>query len=426
MSSSPAAPPPPNYQPLADASAAASRENAQIARDQLQWAKDQYAENKPYSDRIKAKLETTLDESSANARKDRARYEDIYQPLEDKAANEANTYASDENKERMRGRAMGTVGTAFDAAGDAARRSLEGFGVDPSSTRMAALDIGVKASRAAAQAAAANNSDLAVEDRGRAMRDNAINVGKGYPGQVIGSQGVGTGAGGSGVGAQNSTYSAAAPALGNPTAFAGLSNQALGTWGNVLSNMYSTQMQGFAAQQNSSSGVGAALGGLAGLAGAVAPMLSDERVKENIKPVGKTKDGQTIYVYNFKGENKPQMGLLAQEVEKKHPEAVATNNAGLKMVDYREATRFANGGYVDPSLSPSGGAQTDDVPASVNGSAEPKAAIDVGEFVMPERTTSYYGTKFMTGLIEKADKAMGMAPQPIGPSPGVRQAALPV
>ena len=65
--------------------------------------------------------------------------------------------------------------------------------------------------------------------------------------------------------------------------------------------------------------------------------LSDERAKENIEPVGKTNDGQTIYRYNYKGSPKTEIGLIAQEVEKKHPEAVASLG-DIKMVDYEAAT----------------------------------------------------------------------------------------
>lgn len=49
---------------------------------------------------------------------------------------------------------------------------------------------------------------------------------------------------------------------------------------------------------------------------------SDRRLKENIEPIGKLFDGQKVYRYNFKGDNKTQIGLMAQEVEKRHPDAV--------------------------------------------------------------------------------------------------------
>lgn len=98
-------------------------------------------------------------------------------------------------------------------------------------------------------------------------------------------------------------------------------------------------------------GLGMAGAGMLGQLGAFAPLLalSDERAKENIHSVGKTHDGQNIYRFNYKGDPQTHVGLIAQEVEKKHPEAVH-NIAGLKHVDYDAATedsiKRANGGVV--------------------------------------------------------------------------------
>src|SRR5262245_37847581 len=80
-------------------------------------------------------------------------------------------------------------------------------------------------------------------------------------------------------------------------------------------------------------------------------LLSDERAKENIEPVGKTFDGQTIYRFTYKGDptGAVHMGLLAQEVEGVEPAAVGQTGGGMKTVDYRaateEAVRQAQGGY---------------------------------------------------------------------------------
>ena len=69
--------------------------------------------------------------------------------------------------------------------------------------------------------------------------------------------------------------------------------------------------------------------------------FSDERLKENVKEVGKTFDGQPIYSYNYKGGDKrQQIGLMAQEVEGKHPDAVGLAG-GYKTVDYGKATSDA-------------------------------------------------------------------------------------
>lgn len=78
-------------------------------------------------------------------------------------------------------------------------------------------------------------------------------------------------------------------------------------------------------------------------------LFSDERLKEDIEQVGETFDGQPIYRYRFRGSPKTQIGLMAQDVEDVHPEAVG-HFGDLKMVDYERATDdavregFADGG----------------------------------------------------------------------------------
>ncbi len=83
-------------------------------------------------------------------------------------------------------------------------------------------------------------------------------------------------------------------------------------------------------------------GGGAGGAGALAGMLalSDKRTKENIAEVGELHDGQPVYSFNYIGDERPQIGLMAQEVERVRPEAVH-DIGGVKFVDYAKATRGA-------------------------------------------------------------------------------------
>lgn len=68
--------------------------------------------------------------------------------------------------------------------------------------------------------------------------------------------------------------------------------------------------------------------------------FSDEHLKHNKRPIGKTFDGQTLYSYQMHGDPRTHVGLMAQEVEKKHPEAVGLA-AGYKTVDYGQATKEA-------------------------------------------------------------------------------------
>jgi hypothetical protein len=89
------------------------------------------------------------------------------------------------------------------------------------------------------------------------------------------------------------------------------------------------------------SGVGSGLGSLGSGLGSMFAMFSDERLKDDIAPVGKLFDGQNVYSYRYKGDDTPRIGLMAQEVEKRTPEAVV-EIGGYKAVDYGRATEFAS------------------------------------------------------------------------------------
>lgn len=76
-----------------------------------------------------------------------------------------------------------------------------------------------------------------------------------------------------------------------------------------------------------------ALGGLFGLGAAALPLLSDRRLKTDIRKVGKTDDGLNVYTYRYITGGPVQMGVMADEVEKVKPEAVGEIN-GFKAVNY--------------------------------------------------------------------------------------------
>jgi hypothetical protein len=99
------------------------------------------------------------------------------------------------------------------------------------------------------------------------------------------------------------------------------------------------QSQEYSKTEQQQSPLQSLLGGASLLTGLFGK-LSDVRAKENVEKVGEMNDGQNVYAYNYKGDH-PQnreLGLLAQEVEKVRPEAVATGPDGLKRVDYAAAT----------------------------------------------------------------------------------------
>ncbi len=60
--------------------------------------------------------------------------------------------------------------------------------------------------------------------------------------------------------------------------------------------------------------------------------LCDVRAKENISEVGKLKNGLPIYKFNYKGDNKTHLNVMAQDVEEVNPSAVTEIN-GFKYIN---------------------------------------------------------------------------------------------
>ena len=127
------------------------------------------------------------------------------------------------------------------------------------------------------------------------------------------------------------------------TDIAGITQQGF----NNQMGLYNQQL----AQQNAMMGGLFGLGGAALMGpfgGALGPgmktasgwALSDRRVKTDIKKVGKLDSGLPIYKYRYKGGGLQQLGVMAQDVEKVQPEAVA-DIGGVKAVDYAAVTAAA-------------------------------------------------------------------------------------
>ncbi len=82
-------------------------------------------------------------------------------------------------------------------------------------------------------------------------------------------------------------------------------------------------------------GIGGMIGGVAsGLASNPAIFASDERLKKNIKKIGKTSEGLGVYEYDYIDGHGPYVGVMAQEVAKIKPEALGPTVAGYMTVDY--------------------------------------------------------------------------------------------
>jgi len=337
------APKPPNYKPLIEASKESAKMAYDLAKEQQAWAEKTYYENKDVSDIVVDKALGALDRQEADAARARDRYQQLFEPLEEQLAYDADTYASPERQEFEAGKAEADVAAQFEQARKTAAERLEGYGVDPSQTRQGALDLGTRIAEAAAQASAGNQSRQNTEAVGRQLRSEAINVGRGYPGQIAAST---AGAGASGNQAANTglaTTASGAQTMGTGMGWQGLGNNAIAGWGNILNAGYQNQMAQYNADQQSSSGFGGLLGNVIG-----------------------------SFLPGF-----AEGGAIPEE----------------------------EGTYLPEEMSPSGGAIPDDIPAEIEGGGP--AQLNAGEFIVPKDVVKWLGEKGMQNFILKARKEMG-------------------
>jgi hypothetical protein len=276
------APPAPNYQPIATSDLQAAQLAAQTSSAQLDFARQQYADQAPYTQAymksMAGVMQSDIDsQKAAQAQAGQAQdyYKQTYQPIETQFAQEAQAYNTPAQAAQASAAAQGDVATAFGGQRQAALQSLESYGIDPSQTRYGALDLGTRISQAAAQSAAGTQSALNSKATGLALQGEAINIGRGYPGQIAQSYSTATGAGqgavgagGAGVNAGIGTSTAYGNMMGSPAQWAGLQQSGLGGAANALNMGYQNQMSAFNANtaiaQNQASGIGSLVG--AGLA----------------------------------------------------------------------------------------------------------------------------------------------------------------
>jgi hypothetical protein len=256
----------PDYTPVAAANKEAAEISATVAREQLAWAREQYTQDREVTQQfLDVMLPNMVRESEAGQR-ERERYQEVFQPVEDMLVQEAKDYASPERMALEAGKAQADVAQAFDAQRRGALATLESYGVDPSLARAGALDRSARVSQAAMSAGAANSARTQVENVSRALRGEVINIGRGYPGSIAQAYNTAQQAGGGAVQANLQTTASGANTMGTGMQWTGLQSGFLNNWGQNLASQGQTWAAGQQARSQAIAGIGAAVGGLAGLA----------------------------------------------------------------------------------------------------------------------------------------------------------------
>lgn len=244
----------------------AAEKQYQLGKEQLDWAKDVYKEYQPYV--LEGTKQSLEDQkwSSQTARDQYDFYTDTYKPLEKEYVDQARSWDTPERREQMAGQAQAAVASQFEQARTAAAQQLEAFGVDPSSTRYAALDLGTRTQQAAAAAGAGTKAIQDVEMQGMGLKSQAINTGRGYQQNVNQTVGTGSSAGAAGTGGLTSFFGTSSNAMTAPVAWFNAGNQAQGNAITAFNNSYRNPIY---AQQINQQGQQGMMSGISGLMNSV-------------------------------------------------------------------------------------------------------------------------------------------------------------
>ena len=330
---------------------AAALQQAALSKEQLDWAKQIYAESAP--DRAKAieragevsDAQLALMKQSGDISQDYYDYQKgTFRPLEQGIVDDSINFDTAARRDSEAAQAQADIGSAGDAARISLARDLASRGGDVNSGNFTASLANAGVREAAAKAGAGNAARKNVELQGYARKMDAANLGRSLASNQATSAGLALNAGNASAG--NAASVGNITAQGNQIMNQGYSGAqsglagAAGTYGN-LANIN--------ARANNNSGAWGALGGVAGqFAGSktgsdligkgLTWAMSDKNAKKNIKPVS----GQAslaalrkIPVKNWdykesQGDGKNHTGPMAQDVRKSLGDATAP---GGKMID---------------------------------------------------------------------------------------------
>lgn len=322
-------PPPPDYGPLAQASRESAEIMAGLGREQLDFARQQYAEMSPLAQRIAESQISGMDTASRIAEEERA-YGLQFRPAEERLLAQAMEFDTPAARERFAQQAAADASRAFGTTQGMTSRNLSRMGVGPGSgaamSQMNQNALGLASMRAGAMTGARTMAD----DRANALLTGASALGRGQVQTTLGAMGLSSQLGSAG------QQSAMAPGnqfmqgfgAGASTIGSGQQMQLSGL-GNILGSQTSVFNAGQAAQ-------GELTGALLGIGAAYAGRPSDRRLKQDIELVGR--DERTmlpLYEYAYKSDpSRRFIGVMADEVEAYMPEAVGEDENGYKFVNY--------------------------------------------------------------------------------------------
>lgn len=256
--------------------------------------------------------------------------------VQDRLVADANKFDENQRADVLARQAGADASIAISRARESSARDLARRGIMPGTGR--ADDTALVLGEAATKAGAMNTARRAARQEGYALTDRATNALAGYPAMSMQAtgQGASIAAGGASV-AAGGVNVINAGAAGMSSGY-GQAASVAGQMGANATGMFNAQASFKNAQDQiatSSDPFNTILGAAAGAA--TTKFMSDPRLKTGVVPVGRDeRTGLTLYEFAYIGatDGKRYRGVMADEVERNYPEAVAYDDLGFASVDY--------------------------------------------------------------------------------------------
>jgi hypothetical protein len=290
-----------------------------LGREQLQFARDQYAEMKPFTTRLATSLADAQQEQMAQARDYYDYQRDTFRPVEQGLVRQAQEFDTEAYRQQLASKAMADAAKAFQGSQGVMMREATRRGVNPASGAFGAASNANAMGLAAMQTGAANQARQQAEQLGFARKLDVVGLGRNLAGASTAAYGGATGAG--------QAAGSTAMSAGNQR-MTGMA-QSGQTMGSVLGSQTSAYNAGMQQQ-------GLDVGGLLTGAAKAYTAFSDRRLKQNIELVGR--DERTMLpLYEFEyinGSGRRFLGVMAQDVLETYPDMVFTMPDGFMAVNY--------------------------------------------------------------------------------------------
>lgn len=241
----------------------ATMQQAQASQEQLNWAKDVYAQEAPQraaatelSNQVAQAQLAQMRQQTEAASQAQGDYDTLYRPLERQIVSDAQAYDTPERRDAASKEAIAGVSMALDAQRGATMREMERSGVNPASGKAMAMQGTMDLGAAKAKAGASAGAVQQIETQGYARRMDAANLGR----NIASSQGTNAALasqlGTSAVGATAAGLAAAQSGTGLVQNAYGTAVQGYGSTANSFGNMAATQ-QSAANQRSANNAAGA-------------------------------------------------------------------------------------------------------------------------------------------------------------------------